>query len=926
MDVEGLFGSGASASKAVLQSSVLRAYDSFPVVRLPRSLFESLVKTLFALHPAEQLTLVQFAELFALVSAKMTHGEPALGRLVGKENVDVSDEWLHGKSFSVEYVAVAAAPTQRTPLFRKGDDADCCFLVAKGFVWGCGADPGKPGALWGENDVIGLDDVLLRQRARSYSAWIEAAYGTALACQPLFLRVAASSFVALEPREWLHFFAGALRSLRSIAGVANSSNGGAKAVRAVAALPSAAVARGTLLCKTGDVVSCVYYIVSGELRDEVLGAFGPGALVFLPEYLSTDGKVASASLVAAADCVLVSLNFEGLVALLADAEFKELVLEALRIRSATHSGGYALSFLSRGDVFPSDGSAKLLSGRLERGVCCGDTVMLVSDARQNEAVTSRSVTLAVVESAEGVENLNFCLELCSGFKGRGCHRTSLICGSDFVAGFAVTLSELAALSPVHARNYLRHARMRNERTILYVPLSSSLAWARECFAAADTLLLVQSEDEDCATVNEANVPLLSVVPNSTPWLAREVVLLRKGSDKFVLPMALSMQRRGFAWSKFHHVRVSSRSDVRTLCRTLCGRSVALVLGGHAEGVSCFAYLGVLEAFRFHNVPIDILGGSYSGAMVGAMHGLGMGLLRSARRIKRMQPRFGIIDPLLDMGLFLFDRSLSFMNRLKRSIETTYSRPVGRSERAPYAVEDMRVVSQFYASATHAEYGLPVTLDRGPVHEIVTAAVKLPLIMGGSLVCGSFSDPLPLAPAAAEAWRCFSVNVNVPVSGDARGGPLWNALIDGAAHATVSHLAVAAAVAATRGWSDSSGAIVVPVADVLADEYGRAPELCQRGYDAACAAIERLKHSDPEFARETAPEEAHAVPAPNFAFATLPFRRNYRRIAKIGALVAFGLVVFFWVRKKAIEAEQFRLQEFIRGESMVKTQFVVKESE
>ncbi len=934
MEALALFGPAPAASKATLQSAVLRAYDSFPLVRLPRSLFESLVKALFSLCAGDSLTLMEFEPLFGVVSAKVAHGEPALGRLVGKEQVDVSDEWLHGKNFTVEYVAVRTEAGKRTPLFRRGDNAECCFVIAKGCVVGSGGDSGAPVAVWGESDVIGLDDMLLKQRARSYSAWIECPFSSSLIAQPLLLRVAASSFASLQPHEFLHFLSGALHSLRACADGSSLRSISDLRPHALAALPVLAVAKDTVLYRAGEVIGCVYYVSDGELQETNRGCtFCAGSLACLPEFLCSDGKIASGSLVAASDCKLVSLNFENLEALLVDADFRDLVLETLRVGAIANSGQSRVHFLSRGDSFPNVG-AKLLSGRISNGVCWGDTAVALADKssaqhRQGSDEGGAATTIAVVESSDALDHVSFCLELSGGFKSRGSLKTTLVCGSDYLPNYAMTLSELDVVAPVCVRQYVRHVRLRNERTILFVPLSSSLPWARECFAAADTILLLQSDDEDVKS--EANAALLAMVPNSTPFVSRELVLLRKGDEKQILRSGLAEQRRGFAWSKFHHVRVSTRSDIQSLCRTLSGRSIGLVLGGHAEGVASFVYVGVLEAFRAHNIPLDIIGGCYSGAMVGAMYCLGLSPQRTARRIKRMQPRFSVIDPWMDVGLALafWTSSYSFVRRFRQSVETTYSRPNGRNDRSIYAVEDMRHVSQFFSTATHAEYGLPVVLDRGAVCDVVSAALQLPVIMGGSLVCGSFSDPLPVQRArAAGAWKCFSVNVNVPISGDARGGAVWNALIDGAALTSVSHLAVSAAIAATRGSENDSLAINVCVSDVLADQYTRAQEMCQRGYSAACKVIERLKRADETFARETATAADHAVSVssatPDFGFAKLPFQFNYARLAKIGGLVAFGVLMFFFVRRKAIEVEHQRLQDFIAGESAVHTEFVVRE--
>lgn len=119
--------------------------------------------------------------------------------------------------------------------------------------------------------------------------------------------------------------------------------------------------------------------------------------------------------------------------------------------------------------------------------------------------------------------------------------------------------------------------------------------------------------------------------------------MRQSDD--VVPLSrVSRFRESFRASRIHHVKIGCEADMKKLGRNLSGKSIAVVLGGHAEGdlqkyagvcgvvltnkqtkkgVSCFAYLGVLTAFQHHNVPIDILGGSFNGAMVAALFALEM---------------------------------------------------------------------------------------------------------------------------------------------------------------------------------------------------------------------------------------------------------------------------------------------------------------
>ena len=69
-----------------------------------------------------------------------------------------------------------------------------------------------------------------------------------------------------------------------------------------------------------------------------------------------------------------------------------------------------------------------------------------------------------------------------------------------------------------------------------------------------------------------------------------------------------------------HLRLGEPGDFDRVARLLTGRAVGLVLGGgFARGL---AHVGVLEALRELEIPIDVIGGSSMGAMVAAQHVLG----------------------------------------------------------------------------------------------------------------------------------------------------------------------------------------------------------------------------------------------------------------------------------------------------------------
>ncbi len=303
MESSDLFGESPFTTKHRLESVLLESFDSFPQCRLPKSLFCSLVSALLRCCPGEHLSRSQFEILFAIVKSKVAHGEPALASFVGKkEEVDLSDEWIF--RVNAEYVAPVVHPKQRTILFSKGDAADCCFVIVKGSVAGTDAK-GATCGIWGENDVLGLDEMLLRQKSRSFSAWIEPSAGAdPFLTQPLLLRIAASSFGKLEPRDLLHFFAGALQGRRfGVVAALCPSEDQKQHPKGINLLPTQFVSQGSVVIEKGSELKHVFYVCEGQLESSDHQIFGPKSIVCLSEYLSTDRKVAKQSIKAATSCV-----------------------------------------------------------------------------------------------------------------------------------------------------------------------------------------------------------------------------------------------------------------------------------------------------------------------------------------------------------------------------------------------------------------------------------------------------------------------------------------------------------------------------------------------------------------------------------------------------------------------------------------------
>ncbi|KAI8982512.1 hypothetical protein BDB01DRAFT_792895 [Pilobolus umbonatus] len=83
-----------------------------------------------------------------------------------------------------------------------------------------------------------------------------------------------------------------------------------------------------------------------------------------------------------------------------------------------------------------------------------------------------------------------------------------------------------------------------------------------------------------------------------------------------------------------------RNDFARLARRLCGKSVALVLGG--GGARGIAHVGVIQAIEEAGIPIDIIGGTSIGSFVGGLYARNLDLVSVIARSKMFAGRVSSI--------------------------------------------------------------------------------------------------------------------------------------------------------------------------------------------------------------------------------------------------------------------------------------------
>lgn len=98
-------------------------------------------------------------------------------------------------------------------------------------------------------------------------------------------------------------------------------------------------------------------------------------------------------------------------------------------------------------------------------------------------------------------------------------------------------------------------------------------------------------------------------------------------------------------ARLFHIRDGSDADLRRLARIITGQSVGLVLSG--GGARAYAHIGAIRAMRERNIPIDFVGGSSMGAIIGAGVALGWDQQEMDARVRKA---FVETSPLDDIAM------------------------------------------------------------------------------------------------------------------------------------------------------------------------------------------------------------------------------------------------------------------------------------
>jgi NTE family protein len=277
----------------------------------------------------------------------------------------------------------------------------------------------------------------------------------------------------------------------------------------------------------------------------------------------------------------------------------------------------------------------------------------------------------------------------------------------FASQFAAELGSRGRVELVHADRAADHTSAWFHRVesandyVVYVADAAPTTWTKLCIRQGDSLLLV-------APAADAPGPFAlgaAVDRPGEPDARAELVLLH---DDRIRQGRAAGWRAQLPGAPHHHVR--GRDDIARLARLLTGHAVGIVMsGGGARG---FAHIGVVRALREAGVPIDLVGGTSIGAIMGAGVAAGWSTDEMTERFRRT---FVSTNPLNDYTLPF----VALVAGLKVS-------RLLRQEFGDIAIEDLEL--PFYAVSANLTTGHGSVHRQGELWRWLRASVAIPGVM------------------------------------------------------------------------------------------------------------------------------------------------------------------------------------------------------
>jgi NTE family protein len=273
----------------------------------------------------------------------------------------------------------------------------------------------------------------------------------------------------------------------------------------------------------------------------------------------------------------------------------------------------------------------------------------------------------------------------------------------------------------HTSQWFNNIEAANDY-VVYVADPTPDRWTKLCVRQADALLLLARAESPAGSWAALRWPHdHSMAPQRS-----ELVLLH---DSTLETGAAARWLLELPDVPHHHVQFPG--DYSRLARVLTGRGVGLVLsGGGARG---FAHIGVVKALREAGVPVDLVGGTSMGAILGAGVALRWSIDELTERFRR-----AFVD-----SRPLRDYTLPFVSLVSgRKVSTRLYEAFG-----DLAIEDLPL--DFFCVSSNLTTGQTMVHRRGTLWRWLRASVAVPGVLppvlhhGEVLVDGGAMNNLPV---------------------------------------------------------------------------------------------------------------------------------------------------------------------------------------
>lgn len=529
---------------------------------------------------------------------------------------------------------------------------------------------------------------------------------------------------------------------------------------------------GHVIYREGDVSDSFYIVINGRLRAmtersgavEIIGEYGQGDSVGELDVITSSPRQKTLHAIRDSELVRMPMTLFNAVAV----RHPQIAIQISRI----------IGRRVRQEVINRNAAAHTLRTQIPG----------LPDLGRNNANLK---TVAIVPVTREVPIVEFANKLQTAFE-------------DTIGGPTAFLNQSSVMSVLgrHAFNRMGKLKLagwlseqeQKYRLVLYVvDTVVSSPWAQTSIRQADSVLLVGFGDDPSVgeyerlllsvkTTARKELVLLhperSVPPGSTrewlksrPWLNAHHHVEMPGitrshaepmtSDPSAVQALKNLKEKlGASLQRYRikssaataaHGRPHHFSDFARLARRLCGKSIGLVLGG--GGARGCAHVGVVQALEERGVPIDMIGGTSIGSLIGGLYAKEGEVVSSYGRVKKFSARMG--------SLWRFASDLTYPV-VSYTTGHEFNRGIFKAL-ADTHIEDMWL--PFFCNTTNITWSRMEVHTTGYAWRYIRGSMTLaglipPLVdEGDMLVDGGYVDNLPVSVMLAMgAKSVFAVDV------------------------------------------------------------------------------------------------------------------------------------------------------------------------